>query len=150
MSVVYGTLADFGLSLLTPYLPQIVFTPSTPATATGGGGVALLLASRPIVCLPANDGTFEQELYPNEGTSPETFYTVKIVWVNGDGIPVGTDFIDGHLIVPNEGGPINGGMLRQGLSPLGVWITSTDDIPPEGEPGDFQWNTTTQDIFRLS
>jgi hypothetical protein len=149
MSLVTGTVVDFGFSPLTPYFPLIVFTPSGPATGFGSGGLPLLLATKPIICTPGPDGRFSQELYPNEGTTPPTWYGVAIRWVNGRGEPRGTDHIKGHLVVPNAGGPITNGMLRQGLSPLSTWVTETNDIPPESEPGDFQLNVTTQTFFRL-
>jgi hypothetical protein len=152
MATVTGTLADFGLSLLTAYSPKIIFTPSGPATGPGAGSARFLLATRPIECIPAPDGKFSVELYPNEASIPATHYTIRIEWRDPNAFDddrgyVGRDDPDWELVVPNLGGSI-ADLLKLPSNPAQTWV---GDLPPDNPtPGTWWLLPSTGDIFEWS
>ena len=117
MPLVTGTLSDFIRDPLAAALsPQIVFVPSSAAAKNG-----LLFASRPIIVTPQPSGYFEVDLFSTEGTTPPTWYTVRIQWVESNGGYLGADHLEWKLRVPADGGQI--GALLDAPAPSGaVWF----------------------------
>lgn len=151
MSVITGTLADFGFNILATFAAQIIFTPSGTVTGFGSGGVSLLLTTKPIVVTPSLlNGSFSTDLFPNSGTAPASWYTITIVWLDAAGNYVSRDEVPGRLIVPDAGGSIGNGMIRVGLSKIGVWLVTVNVPPVEALPGDFIFNTITNDFSLIS
>jgi len=142
MAIVTGTLTDFSLDPLTPYMPLIVFKPSTAAV-----GVTLMSA-RPIKVLPNSSGEFSVDLEPTDGlisgNGKPVFYRITLEWLNPDGGYIGKDFPDWELYVPAAGGDFAGlvnGPVMSGL----VWIGPTAPTNPDLYTG---WiDTTAGDIY---
>ena len=142
MAIVTGILADFGLALLSPYSPRIIFTASSNAVFA-----ADLLATRPLVCLPSTiDGTFSIDIANTDAMRPETWYTIRIEWLDTAGNYVGADFPTWRLYVPLAGGRL-ADLIAAPWNPAMVWA---DPLPPTGTPtaNTFWLNTTTGDLAR--
>lgn len=146
MPEITGILRDYTYSSANGGVhPQIVFTPSGPGVAGSS-----LYFSKPIVCIPDPlYGTFSQTLYYTTDLKPVVWYTVTILWLNGEGVPVGYDELPGRLFVPTEGGNLFD-LLTVGLGgPSQLWVTTSNAEPEGSKSGDLIWNTTTDDILRI-
>jgi hypothetical protein len=130
MPLVTGTLTDFITNPLAAGInPRIVFQPSGAAAKNGR-----LFASRPIIVAPQPSGYFEADLFSNEGTTPPTWYLVKIQWLDSDGGYVAADNLEWKLRVPADGGQI--GALLEAPSPTGaVWFGPTPPPVPSQYTG---------------
>jgi hypothetical protein len=99
-----GSLATFGAENLSDKNPVIVFTPSSIATTEDG----YLLATEPIRVEPEPGGSFEVTLVSGDLTSPPTWYTISIEWLDTD-TPGGftrLDFAPWKFYAPTSGGEI--------------------------------------------
>jgi hypothetical protein len=143
MSNVTGILRNYLYLPPNPSLhAAVVFTPSGP----GVGGSSLFF-SQPLEFHVDQYGGFDADLMYTTDITPKVWYTVAIQWLNGAGVPVGSDEVPGRLHVP-----IAGGTLYELLS-LGVgfgewWETTTDEEPEGSLSGDYIWNTTTDDVWQ--
>ncbi|RFA12176.1 hypothetical protein B7R22_17260 [Subtercola boreus] len=138
MPVVTGTLKDFGAATLAAFAPKLYFIPS--GAAVGG---ATLYANKPVVCVPAANGDFSVELAANETLSPQTWYTLSIIWLDPDTGFTGQIDTDWRLFVPQGGGefvriieaPSNPAQIWFGPEPPTIptdytgWV-DTDSVPP--------------------
>ncbi|MDT0211249.1 hypothetical protein [Curtobacterium sp. BRD11] len=100
MATVTGTLRDFNTQSLGT-TARMVFTPSSP-----GFSPTAILAARPVVVQPSSTGSFSVELEPTVTVSPETWYTLRVDWLDSEGGYVATSFFDGRLFVPETGGKL--------------------------------------------
>jgi hypothetical protein len=141
MALVTGTLSNFQLGSIAAFSPTITFTPSGPAVLT-----PYLLATKPITVVPETDGTFSLDLFENIG-HPATWYTIRVEWLNGAGVPTGVDFIDWKLLVPPGGGAL-GDLIAVPSNPAMVWTSETP--PTDPTPGTWWFNPTTGDINEWS
>ncbi|WP_431863033.1 hypothetical protein [Microbacterium algeriense] len=127
MATIYGTLSDFGLDALTPYMPVVRFTPS-------GAGVKgkRLFAERPVDATVSSNGDFAVLLEPTDGVTPPVWYTVSIEYLNEGGRYTSYDVLGYKLRVPAPGGAI-GELPDVPLSPDTVLVSL--DPPPPGYKG---------------
>lgn len=123
MAKIFGTLLDFSLDALAPYSPRLVFTPSQPSTTSG-----TLLSAKPFRVGVDPDGHFEVDVQPTDVTSPESFYTVRVEWLDTDGGFIGVDLWDFPIYVPSTGGAI-GDLMRATANPQLAWVGVN---PPSG------------------
>jgi len=122
MATVTGTLWDFGLASIAQYMPQIIFTPSGPATTE-----TKLFATRPIVVTPAVGGAFSVDLKSTDDVQPAVWYRATVRWLDSAGEYVSQDSPDFKLFVPAAGGAI-GSLLRDVIPfPSEVWVGETDN-----------------------
>lgn len=142
MAIVTGKLTDFGLALLTPYAPELVFVPSGPAVIAGA-----LLATKPVVVIPAADGSFTVNLQPTDATQTVFWYTLTVEWLNSSGGYVGKDFPDWKLFVPTSGGTI-GDLVTAPANPAMVWIGESE--PPNPSVGTWWLIPSTGDLKEWS
>lgn len=142
MAFVTGKLNDFGLDTLTAFHPEIVFTPSGPAI-----GPTVLFATRPIVAIPAADGTFSVDLSPTEDIRPDRWYAISIRWLDSAGGYIAVDFPDWQLRVPPAGGTLSD-ILNVPANPAQVWVFETPPANPT--PGTWWLNPTTGDLNEWS
>jgi hypothetical protein len=137
MSLVTGTLTDFGLQPLAGLQPQIVFKASAPATKNGR-----LLATRPTVVVPQSSGYFTVDLISTDGTTPQIWYEVSIRWLDLNGGYISVDFLQWKLNVPIDGGtigelldaPANSGQVWFGPEPPDVPSTYTGWVKTDVNP----------------
>jgi len=145
MAIVTGSLSHFGLASMMPFSPELWFIPSSAAVT----GTSFVIASKPIKAeLDVSTGAFSVDLLPNVATRPATYYSMRITWLNGAGIPTGADFPDWQLIVPPEGGAI-ATLMATPWNPALVWVGET---PPDGTPtvNTFWLNPVSGDFWRWS
>jgi hypothetical protein len=131
MANVTGTLTDFGLNSLSAFSPRILFIPSGPAVSG-----ASLFSDKPLIVVPAADGSFYINLQPTDALMPNVYYTVRIEWLDSSNSYVGVDAITWPLYVPSGGGSI-GDLIRVPMNPALVWV---DLAPPtEGTETPGSW-----------
>lgn len=122
MATVTGNLEDFSLSNLTPFSPSLVFIPSRPAITTTNH----LLVSKEIAATVTPTGSFTVDLTPTADIRPDTFYGLRMEWLDSVGGFVQKDFPDFQLRVPPEGGVLND-LLGDLSNFLDVWVDETDN-----------------------
>lgn len=130
MALVTGKLTDFGLAALAPFKPEIVFTPNGNAISPTS-----LLSTKPVVAVPAANGTFSVQLAPTVDVHPATWYRVSVRWLEPDSFGsgyAGMDFPDWKLFVPLEGGTLTR-LLELPANPAQVWVGV--DPPTNPTPG---------------
>lgn len=127
MATIYGTLSDFSLQSLAPYMPVLKFTPSSP-----GVKGRRLFSERPVEAAVAADGSFAVLLEPTDGVTPQVWYTVSIEYLNEAGKFTSYDVLGYKLRVPAPGGAI-GELPDVPLSPDTVLVSLAP--PPPGYKG---------------
>lgn len=156
---VYGVLSELTDIPLSAN-PELIFYPSQPATniesfsvgsltRTAGGA---LYATKGARTTPGSSGYFTIDLHPtsdlspaNRGAGPVT-YSVRIEWNDSSGSRTGMDIIRG-LQVTEAGGAI-GAMLKTSLPGWILWAGPTLE-PQYNTPGNYWWNTDTDDIWKV-
>lgn len=141
MAIVTGALIDFGLQRLTSVSPTIYFTPSR-----NGIGTQSILAARPIPVVPLSDGIFSVDLAPNDGLSPDTFYSIQIEYLDPAGNYVRNEFPDWELFVPAGGGTLQDLLRTAPPNVSSVWVGPT----PPPQTGTWWLNTSTGDLSKWS
>lgn len=129
MAVVTGTLRGFGLESLAAFQPEVVFTPSGPALHGD-----TVLATRPVVVIPAADGSFSATLSLTTFMQPAQAYRMSVRWLDPAGNYVSVDEFAWDLLVPAEGGAISA-LLAAPQNPTTVWVGPT----PPLNPGNGSW-----------
>lgn len=122
-ATVTGTLSDFGLQPIAGLYPEIEFTPSGPAVASGGR----LLITQPIRTTPTSGGAFTVNLQTTDELVPVgTYYKISVRWLNDEGEFVRADSPNWKLNVPSGGGGI-ADLIR---FPFGPVLSITSPTPP--------------------
>jgi hypothetical protein len=124
MAVVTGTLRDFGMANLAAFQPQIVFTPTGPAMHGD-----TVLATKPVVVIPAADGTFTATLFLTTYLQPAQTYRMSVRWQDSAGNYPSRDEFTWDLRVPAEGGAIST-LLAAKQNPTNVWVGLTPPLNP--------------------
>lgn len=127
MSLVHGNLLDFGFAPQPGLRPIIYFIPSNPAVS--GADPQYLYFTRPIPCIPGLFGEFSVNLIDTGGMRPETWFTVRIDWLDDAGNMATQDFLSHRLYVPFEGGGITD-LLNAPPNPLMAWVGPEHPINP--------------------
>ena len=156
---VFGLLSDIS-DIPLKYNPRLIFTPNTTATNLESftvGGVqraagGALYATGSVVATPSSGGYFTLDLHPTSDLVPAgrgegpVSYNVRIEWldpVRGDS---SMDFIQG-LQISDAGGTI-GSQIKASLPGYFLWAGPT--LPARfNVPGNYWWNTTTDDIWKV-
>lgn len=140
MPTISGNLKDFGLGAMAQFHPEIVFTPSGPATRP-----TTLLVTQPIVAIPsAGSGWFSVELVSTANIRPARWYEVAVQWLNSSGGYVRKDYLDWKLFVPPAGGDI-GELLAVPTNPVNVYVNETSPLNPAA--GTWWLKPSTGDLF---
>jgi hypothetical protein len=145
LATVTGILTDFLNVPLAAFSPEIWFTPSGPAISNAAN--TALFSTKPIVVIPAADGTFTVNLQSTDFLQPSVWYMVSVRWLDSVGGYVGIDFIDWQLFVPTAGGAI-GGIIAAPSNPAQVWVGETPPANPT--PGTWWLIPSTSDLFEWS
>jgi hypothetical protein len=124
MAVVTGTLRDFGLASLTALFPEVVFTPSGPALHGD-----TVFATKPVVVIPAADGSFSVTLSHTTFMQPAQAYRMSVRWLDPAGNYVSVDEFAWDIHVPAEGGSISA-LLAAPQNPTTVWVGPTPPLNP--------------------
>lgn len=144
MPLVTGKLTDFGLDVMTDNAPRVVFTYTNPdGRPQPGIAKASLLASHPVVSVPAYNGFFEAELTDTASISPAGYYLVSIEWRDDSTRVYRRDVLPGELYVPAAGGVL-ADLLRVPVNPALVW--SGEEEPANPSPGTW-WQKPNGEIW---
>lgn len=157
---VFGVLSDIS-DIPLKYNPQLVFRPDKPGTNLESftiGGITrsaggALYATGNVVATPSAGGYFTVDLHPTsdlaaaDGSKGPIGYTVTIVWTDPLHGRTERDFIQG-LQISEAGGTI-GGQIKASLPGWFLWAGPT--LPDRfNVPGNYWWNTTTDDIWKVT
>lgn len=156
---VFGVLSDIS-DIPLKYNPRLIFTPNTTATnleaftvpgfsRTAGGA---LYATGSVVADVGSSGYFSADLHPTGDLVPAgrsegpVSYNVRIEWLDPVHGQSSMDFIQG-LQVSESGGAI-GAQIQASLPGYLLWAGPT--LPARfNVPGNYWWNTTTDDIWKV-
>lgn len=138
MPKVTGRLTDFGLNAMADNAPRVVFEYTSPGVAQSS-----ILATHPVVSVPAYNGFFEADLVESAKISPAGFYRVFLEWRDDTTRTYRRDELPGELYVPAAGGVL-ADLLRVPSNPALVW-TGTEP-PPNPAPGSW-WQKPTGDLY---
>lgn len=136
MAVVTGTLRDFGLQSLAAFQAEIIFTPTGPALHGN-----TVLVTKPVVVVPASDGSFTATLFLTTFLQPAQAYRMSVRWFDSAGNYVMVDHFEWDLLVPAEGGPISE-LLAAPQNPTTVWVGLNP--PPKPVRGSW-WLESSED-----
>lgn len=156
---VFGVLSEIS-DIPLKYNPRLIFTPNTTATnlesfSVGGtfrvGGGALYATGR-VVATVGSSGYFTVDLHPTgdlvsaDGGKGPVSYNVRIEWIDPVRGESSMDFIQG-LQVSESGGAI-GTQIKTSLP--GYFLWAGPSLPARfNVPGNYWWNTTTDDIWKV-
>lgn len=150
MAIVTGSVDDFGpAGISAADGVTLSFIPSGPAIQQPpqGQGSSVLLLSRKVDVIPAADRSFAVDLVPTVDVQPSSWYAISLHWLNGAGIPVGADFPDWRLYVPEEGGDLSD-LMSVPANP--VWVWTGTEPPTNPTPGTWWLNPETGDLNEWS
>ena len=102
MATVTGTLRNFGWSNMSNLKPRVWFIPSGPAVR-----VSRLLATPPIEATISTTGNLTVTLEQTVGTRPDSWYNIRIEWLDPGGNYIGADYPEWRLYVPQQGGELS-------------------------------------------
>ncbi|MFJ4168395.1 hypothetical protein ACIPY3_02680 [Paenarthrobacter sp. NPDC089714] len=125
MADVIGTLWDAGLGHLSGKSPVLYFTLNAPNAKAGG-----LYTTEPVKVVPAADGSFTAPLASNTDMQDESWYTLRVRWVNSSDPKTysESDYPDWQLEVPTTGGAFSNLFGRPPRNRRMVYVSLT---PPE-------------------
>jgi hypothetical protein len=123
MAVKSGFLSQFGLSTMMIYYPTLEFVPSGPGIAG-----EYVLASRPVRAELASDGSFTVTLIPSDQVTPETWYTMRITWMDEASNFTSLDVPQWRFTVTNVNGPLMDDAQTGTPTGLQVWV-GTENNP---------------------
>ncbi|KQW07663.1 hypothetical protein ASC66_01290 [Leifsonia sp. Root4] len=152
MAIVTGRLGTFFKRDLSGRAPFIRFIPSGVGFKSG-----YIFAEAHKDVYPIDDGTgdFSVDLEVTDQLENDCWFKVEIWYLPDPNLPPGqtphyacVDFPELQLRVPSGGGDLVD-LAAMGNNPLFFWANETGDIPAPARSGDWLWNTTTDDVFRL-
>lgn len=142
------------------YNPRLIFRPNRTGTNlesfTIGGTLrsagGALYATGNVMATPSSTGYFSVALHPTtdlvaaDGSKDRITYTVTIEWTDPVGGRTERDFIQG-LQISESGGSI-GSMIDAALPGWFLWAGPS--LPDRfNVPGNYWWNITTDDIWKV-
>lgn len=133
MAEVKFRLIDFGFVSVMGQMPIVEFVPGFQSgTAAVQSGSNRLLPSKPIAATLDSSGYGTVNLVPNQGTKPDTWYTIRVTYPDSAGNFTTLDLLDTRVWVPAEGGALE---TLPGMPPSPDYVLVSTDPPPEGYSG---------------
>lgn len=132
-----GSLNTFGFAPFSGRFPKIEMIPSNPATVAQ---YVLATARVPVTFL--SDQDFEVDLSSVYVSPADTYFSMEITWLNGEGVPIGFDQPPWRFYPDGNPGPLMATIDRP-LSGTEWWVGSDAGIPPSATAGDFILDPTT-------